>query len=70
MTITNASEVQAWIDSYAFVDNGTASKDILYHIVRNLPNHQFKYGPDGNSNYVLEIVGPVITADFVVSPSI
>lgn len=70
MTITNSSDIQAWIDSYTFVDNGTASKDILYHIVRNLPNHQFKYGPGNTSGYVLEITGPIITANFVVSSGI
>ena len=69
MTITNATDVQAWIDNYTFVDNGTASKDILYHIVRNLIDHQFKYGPSNNS-YVLEISGPVVTANFVVSRGI
>lgn len=64
MAITNAADVQAWIDSYTFVDNGTASRDILANIVRELQFHSFTYGPVEPDKYVLNISGPLITQEF------
>ena len=64
MAITTATEIQAWIDSYTFVDNGTASRDILANIVRELQNHSFTYGPVEPDGYVLSITGPLITQEF------
>jgi hypothetical protein len=63
MAITTATEIQAWIDGYTFVDNGTASRDILANIVRELQNHSFTYGPV-EEGYVLSISGPLITQEF------
>lgn len=64
MAITNATEIQAWIDNYTFVDNGTASRDILANIVRELQNHSFIYGPVEPEGYVLSITGPLVTQEF------
>jgi hypothetical protein len=66
MAITNATEIQAWINSYTFVDNGTTSRDILSIIVPNFSNHGFRYGPTLNGGYTLSINGPVVTQDFVI----
>ncbi len=68
--MNNAADIQSWIDSYTFVDNSTASRDVLYHIVRNLPDHQFKYGPNQTGGYVLEIAGPTVTANFVLRSAV
>lgn len=62
----NATDIQAWIDSYEFVDNGTTSKDILFNVVPNFSGHGFTYGPTNANGYTLSISGPVITQDFVV----
>ena len=62
--IVNAADVQAWVDSYTFVDNGTASRDILANIVRKLQDHSFTYGPVESAGYVLRIAGPLVTQEF------
>jgi hypothetical protein len=52
--------IQSWIDSYTFVDNPTASKDILENIVRSLPGHGYLFGPTESGGYTLKINGDVI----------
>jgi len=61
-----ADDIQSWIDSYTFVDNATASQDILKTVVGDLPDHQFTYGPTEGGGYTLEISGDVVTQTFVV----
>ncbi len=61
-----ADSIQDWISSYTFVDNLTASKDIMQHIVRDLENHGYKFGPTENGGYILNITGPVVNQNFVV----
>jgi hypothetical protein len=64
--MNTAADIQSWIDNYRFVDNGTASKDILFQIVGKFPNHSFQYGPTESGGYYLNIAGPTITHDFTV----
>ena len=66
MAITNATEIQTWIDSYTFVDNGTASRDILANIVRELQEHSFQYGPTEAGGYYLIITGSLVSQEFTV----
>lgn len=61
-----ADSIQTWIDSYTFVDNSTTSKDIMQHIVRDLENHGYRFGPTENGGYTLNITGPVVNQNFVV----
>lgn len=62
--MNTAADVQAWIDNYTFVDNGTASRDILANIVRELQGHSFTYGPVEPDGYALSITGSLITQEF------
>ena len=62
--MNTAADIQNWIDNYTFVDNGTASRDILANIVRELSGHSFTYGPVEPDGYVLSITGPLITQEF------
>ncbi len=64
--MNSAADIQSWIDSYTFVDNGTTSRDILSHIVPKFSNHGFKYGPTPNGGYTLSITGLIVTQDFVI----
>ncbi len=64
--MNSVSDIQSWIDNYTFVDNGTASRDILTNIVRELQEHSFQYGPTESGGYYLNIAGPTITHDFTV----
>ena len=61
-----AASIQTWIDNYTFVDNATASSDILSGIVKDLSEHGYTFGPTENSGYTLSITGPVVTQDFIV----
>jgi hypothetical protein len=63
---SKVESIQAWIDSYEFVDNATASQDILKNVVGDLPDHQFTYGPTEGGGYTLEISGDTVTQTFVV----
>ena len=62
--MNSAADIQSWIDSYTFVDNGTASRDVLFQIVGKFPNHSFTYGPVEPNGYALSIAGPLITQEF------
>lgn len=62
--MNSAADIQSWIDSYIFVDNGTASRDILANIVSKLSGHSFQYGPTELGGYYLNITGPLITQKF------
>ena len=62
--MNSAEDIQSWIDSYTFVNNGTASRDILANIVSKLSGHSFTYGPVEPDGYVLSITGPLITQEF------
>ena len=61
-----AESIQTWATNYNFVDNGTASRDIMSEIVSKLENHSYKFGPTINNGYVLEITGPTVNQNFVV----
>lgn len=58
--------IQTWIDNYTFTTNAKASKDIMEHIVRELPDHSYKFGPGDPGNYVLEINGADISETFII----
>lgn len=58
--------IQAWIDNYTFVDNPTASSDILHMVLAELPDHRYTYGPFGNTGYKLKVSGPVVNETFIV----
>lgn len=66
----SASSIQTWIDSYAFVDNATASQDILREIVSELPDHSYAYGPTVGGGYTLEITGDIVTQTFTVKENL
>jgi hypothetical protein len=59
--------IQNWIDNYNFTTNANASKDIMEHIVRELPSHSYKFGPVKSGNYVLEINGDIINETFTIN---
>ena len=61
-----SSSIQSWIDSYTFIDNATASRDILRQILGELPEHKYTYGPFGTTGYKLKISGPVVNETFIV----
>jgi hypothetical protein len=60
--------IQTWIDGYTFVDNKTASSDILENIVHSLPGHGYVFGPTEAGGYTLQISGDIINKTFVVKP--
>lgn len=63
-------EIQNWVDSYAYVNNKTTSKDILLNIVSKLDNHKYTYGPVDENNYQLNISGPVINKNFIIKTGV
>ena len=58
--------IQTWIDSYIFVDNATASNDIIREIVRDTEGHGFVFGPTNANGYTLTVSGPSVNQTFVV----
>jgi hypothetical protein len=66
MSYHTAQTIKQWADTYTFVNNATASKDILSEIVRNLPDHSYTFGPTEAGGYQLQISGPAINQTFVV----
>lgn len=58
--------IQTWIDNYTFIDNATASNDILEEIVRDLAGHGYVFGPTEEGGYYLTISGPDVNQTFIV----
>ena len=61
-----ADSIQSWIDSYTFVDNATASQDIIQNIIRELEGHGYVFGPTSENGYTLTISGDLVNETFVV----
>lgn len=57
--------IQAWANNYRVVTHKTASQDILRHIVMNLDNHSFSYGPTDKGGYTLTVSGPYVNNVYV-----
>lgn len=58
--------IENWINNYTFVSNSVTSKDIMKDIIRELPEHSYKFGPGESENYILEISGPVVNETFII----
>lgn len=61
-----SESIQTWIDNYMFVDNATASQDIIQNIIRELEGHGYVFGPTEAGGYTLSVTGPDVNQTFVV----